>query len=156
MKNEKSGFDFDKFKEQTKSKLQKGDSLLGKEGVLTPLLKEFLEETLEGELEDHLDETRSLNRKNGKGKKVVKTSIGPVEITTPRDRNGTYDPQIVAKRHRSLGVDLDRQIIALYARGSSLTDIRDHLEELYDIEVSTATISRVTDKVLPLLQEWKG
>ena len=156
MKNEKSGFDFDKFKEQAKNKLQKGDSLLGKEGVLTPLLKEFLEETLEGELEGHLDETRKLNRKNGKGKKIVKTSIGPVEITTPRDRNGTYDPQIVAKRHRSLGVDLDRQIIALYARGSSLTDIRDHLEELYDIEVSTATISRVTDKVLPLLQEWKG
>lgn len=153
---EKKGFDFEAFKKGAQARLKKGDSLLGKEGVLTPLLKEFLEEGLEGELEAHLDEDSTPNRKNGKGHKQVKTSMGEVDITTPRDRNGTFEPELIAKRHRTLGVDLDRQIIALYARGASYGDIRDHLMDMYGIETSTATISRVTDKILPLIQEWRG
>ncbi len=129
---------------------------MGKEGVLTPLLKEFLEGALEGELEAHIEESEEANRKNGKGKKKVKTSVGAVDIATPRDRNGTFEPEIVAKRSKTLGVDLDRQIIALYARGASYSDIRDHLSEMYDLDVSPATISRVTDKILPLIQEWRN
>jgi len=129
---------------------------LGKEGVLTPLLKEFLEGALEGELEAHIEEGEEANRKNGKGKKQVKTPVGSVDIATPRDRNGTFEPEIVAKRSKTLGVDLDRQIIALYARGASYGDIRDHLSEMYDLDVSPATISRVTDKILPLIQEWRN
>jgi putative transposase len=129
---------------------------LGKEGVLTPLLKEFLEGALEGELEAHIEESEEANRKNGKGKKRVKTPVGAVDIAPPRDRNGTFEPEIVAKRSKTLGVDLDRQIIALYARGASYGDIRDHLSEMYDLDVSPATISRVTDKILPLIQEWRN
>lgn len=129
---------------------------MGKEGVLTPLLKEFLEGALEGELEAHIEEGEEANRKNGKGKKQVKTPVGSVDIATPRDRNGTFEPEIVAKRSKTLGVDLDRQIIALYARGASYGDIRDHLSEMYDLDVSPATISRVTDKILPLIQEWRN
>ena len=129
---------------------------MGKEGVLTPLLKEFLEGALEGELEAHIEESEEANRKNGKGKKRVKTPVGAVDIAPPRDRNGTFEPEIVAKRSKTLGVDLDRQIIALYARGASYGDIRDHLSEMYDLDVSPATISRVTDKILPLIQEWRN
>lgn len=99
---------------------------MGREGILTPLLKEFLEEALGGELVAHLGEKRP-NRKNGKGNKLLKTSVGNVKIETPRDRNGTFEPELVPKRQRPLGVDLDRQILALYACGASYGDISDHL-----------------------------
>jgi transposase-like protein len=153
---EKQSFDFEAFKKQAATRIKNGETLLGKEGVLTPLLKEFLEGALEGELEAHIQEGEEANRKNGKGKKQVKTPVGSVDIATPRDRNGTFEPEMVAKRSKTLGVDLDRQIIALYARGASYGDIRDHLSEMYDLDVSPATISRVTDKILPLIQEWRN
>lgn len=157
MENEfKSTFDFEAFKKQAASRLKKGESLLGKDGVFTPLIKTFLEEAMDGELEAHIEADEAPNRKNGKGRKKVKTPIGNVEIATPRDRNGTFEPEIIPKRHKTLGVDLDRQIIALYARGGSYSDIRDHLSEMYDLDISPATISRVTDKILPMLQEWRS
>lgn len=153
---EKQGFDFEAFKKEAAARLKKGETLLGRDGVFTPLLKEFLEEALDGELEAHIEEEDVPNRKNGKGKKQVKTPVGNIEIATPRDRNGTFEPEMVPKRHKTLGVDLDRQIIALYARGASYGDIRDHLSDMYGLDVSPATISRVTDKILPLLQEWRN
>ena len=153
---EKQSFNFEAFKKQAASRLKNGETLLGKDGVLTPLLKEFLEEALEGELEAHIEEEEEPNRKNGKGKKQVRTPIGNVDIATPRDRNGTFEPELIPKRHKTLGVDLDRQIIALYARGASYGDIRDHLMDMYGLDTSTATISRVTDKILPLIQEWRS
>jgi len=123
----KEGFDFDAFKREAAGRLKKGESLLGKDGVFTPLLKEFLEEALSGELDAHLEGAEEANRRNGKVGKRLKTSLGNVELDTPRDRNGTFEPEIVPKRQRTLGVDLDRQILALYARGASLGDISDHL-----------------------------
>ena len=153
---EKQNLDFEAFKKQAASRLKNGDTLLGKDGVLTPLLKEFLEGALDGELEAHIEEEGDANRKNGKGRKQVKTAIGSVDINPPRDRNGTFEPELVPKRHKTLGVDLDRQIISLYARGASYSDIRDHLMDMYGLEASTATISRVTDKILPLIQEWRS
>ena len=122
---EKQSFDFEAFKKQAATRIKNGETLLGKEGVLTPLLKEFLEGALEGELEAHIEDSEEANRKNGKGKKQVKTPVGSVDIATPRDRNGTFKPEIVAKCSKTLGVDLDRQIIALYARGASYGHIRD-------------------------------
>jgi transposase-like protein len=151
----KEKFDFENFKKTAALRLKKGESLLGREGVLTPLLKDFLEEALAGELDAHLENEKP-NRKNGKGTKILKTSVGSVELETPRDRNGTFEPELVPKRQRSLGVDLDRQILALYARGASYGDISDHLQEMYGLDVSTATVSRVTDKILPLVQEWRS
>ena len=153
---ENQSFDFEAFKKHAASRIKKGETLLGKDGVFTPLLKEFLEEAMSGELEAHIEEREEPNRKNGKGRKQVKTPVGNIEIETPRDRNGTFEPEILAKRQKTLGVDLDRQIIALYARGASYSDIRDHLSEMYDLDVSPATISRVTDKILPLIQEWRS
>jgi transposase-like protein len=153
---ETNKFDYEKFKKEAAQRLKNGESLLGKEGVFTNLLKDFLEATLEGELESHIATDKKANRKNGKGKKTVKTTVGKVDITTPRDRNGTFEPEILPKRSSTLGVDLDKQIIALYARGSSYSDISDHLMEIYGLDVSEATISRITDKVVPLIQEWKS
>lgn len=153
---DKQSFDFEAFKKQAASRIKKGETLLGKDGVFTPLLKEFLEEAMIGELEAHIEDHEEPNRKNGKGRKQVKTPVGNIEIETLRDRNGTFEPEIIAKRQKTLGVDLDRQIIALYARGASYSDIRDHLSEMYDLDVSPATISRVTDKILPLIQEWRS
>ncbi|WP_276482675.1 IS256 family transposase [Paraflavitalea pollutisoli] len=153
---DKQNFDFEAFKKQAATRLKSGETLLGKDGVFTPLLKEFLEEALEGELEAHIDQDEDPNRKNGKGKKKIKTPVGDVELATPRDRNSTFEPEIVPKRQKTLGVDLDRQIIALYARGASYSDIRDHLSDMYGLDISPATISRVTDKILPLIQEWRS
>lgn len=149
-------FDYEEFKKSFASRFKESKSLLGKDGALTPLIKEFLEEALAGELEEHIESSEEPNRKNGKLPKSLKTNFGKVEIQTPRDRNGTFEPEIIAKRQRTLGLDLDRQILALYARGSSLGDISDHLQEMYGIDVSPATISRVTDKIIPLIQEWRS
>ncbi|MFN4286752.1 MAG: transposase, partial [Lacibacter sp.] len=105
---EKQSFDFEAFKKQAASRLKKGDTLLGKDGVFTPLLKQFMEEAMNGELEAHIEAHPEPNRKNGKGRKQVKTPVGQIEIETPRDRNGTFEPEIIAKRQKTLGVDLDR------------------------------------------------
>ena len=92
------------------------------------------------------------NRKNGKTKKKVRSTLGEFELETPRDRASTFTPKIIGKRQKNLPSDIERQIFALYARGSSLGDIRDFMEEMYGVEISPATISRVTDKVLRKLR----
>jgi len=92
---EKNQFDFEAFNKEASQRNRKGDSPLGKEGVLTPLLKKFLEESLDGELDAHLEEDPDPNRKNGKGKKNLKTRLREVEIATPRDRNGSFEPELV-------------------------------------------------------------
>ncbi|MCL4149353.1 UNVERIFIED_CONTAM: hypothetical protein GTU68_065220 [Idotea baltica] len=153
----KNTFDFDSFKDEAKAKLKSGETdLLGKGGVLTPLLKNFLEECLDGELEDHLDTGEKSNRKNGRGKKRVKTSLGSVEINPPRDRSGSFEPQLIQKRQTTLGAGLDRQIITLYSKGSSYEDISSYLHEMYDLEISSSAIGRITDKIIPLVQEWQS
>ena len=148
-------FDFEAFKKDAIAKLKAGKGLTGAEGAFTPLIKSFLEEALEGEIDGHLQEEVEPNRKNGKGKKSVRTSHGRVDINTPRDRAGTFTPKVIAKRQKNLPEDIERQIFALYARGSSFGDIRDFMEEMYGLELSPATISRITDKVLPAIEEWR-
>ena len=132
--------------------------MLGKEGVLTPLLKRFLEKALEAELDHHLDEDERTkgNRRNGSGKKKLKTSSGPVELAPPRDRQGSFTPQIVGKREVYLGDDLEEKIIKLYARGMSYSDIQAHLSEIYDLEVSSGKLSQITDKIIPELEAWRS
>lgn len=127
---DKTTFDFESFKKQAAERLKAGESFFGRDGVLTPLLKEFVEEALDGELDAHLEsdgeQSSRPNRRNGRKTKSVNTGLGKVPIEAPRDRAGTFQPQILPKRERTLGVDLDKQIIALYARGASYGDIRDH------------------------------
>lgn len=153
---EKEKFDFEKFKKDAIAKLRASKGLSGSEGAFTPLIKSFLEEAMQGEIEEHISNSEEANRKNGKMKKTMRSTYGEFELETPRDRSGTFAPKLVAKRQRNLPSDIERQIFALYARGFSMGDIRDHMEDMYGVEISPSTISRVTDKVLPQIEEWRN
>ncbi len=154
-----SNFDFNKFQEESIKKLKSGQALTGKDGVLTPLIKQLLEAALEGEMESHLttckDDGES-NRRNGKSKKFVKSDTGSFELETPRDRNGSFEPEIVKKRQTILNESLDNKVLSLYALGMSYEAITDHLQEMYGLEVSTAKISQITDKLVPVITEWRN
>jgi putative transposase len=131
--------------------------LYGKDGAFAPLLRDMINSILEGEIEGHLDEEErsSGNRKNGKGKKLLKTSSGNIEINTPRDRLGSFEPEMVKKRETIMAQTLEDRIIGLYSLGTSLRDISAHIKETYDTEVSATTLSAITDKVIPLVKEWQ-
>ena len=134
-------FDFD-------AALQSGQSLTGKDGILTPLVKQLTEAALEVELDSHLADDVIANRKNGKSRKTVKSSGGAFELETPRDRAGSFEPQIVKKHQRTVSDEIETKILSMYGLGMSYADIAGHVEELYGISVSTAAISTITDKLI--------
>lgn len=153
-------FNYDDFEKEALDKLKRGVSLEGKDGVLAPLLKRLLDASLQGELEGHLLEEKARdagrkNRRNGVNTKKVKTLYGPIDVTTPRDRNGSFAPEILPKRQTTLGDGLDHKIIGLYALGMSYTDICDHLSQMYQLTLSPATITSITDKILPEIEQWQ-
>src|ERR1035437_8464505 len=121
-KEKKDKFDYKAFEADAIKQLQDGKSLEGKDGVLAPLIKRLVEASLNGELDGHLAEEKQGNRRNGKMSKQVKTAFGKVEIATPRDRDGTFEPQLIAKRQTTLGEALDHKIISLYSHGMSYND----------------------------------
>lgn len=154
-----SDFNYNEFKADAIEKIKSGQPLTGKGGILTPLLKELLETALEGELDAHLLENREAgisNRRNGKSSKQVQTSSESFELLTPRDRDGSFEPEIVKKRQTILNESLDNKVLALYALGMSYEAISEHLGEMYGLEVSCAKISLITDKLLPLITEWRN
>jgi putative transposase len=158
MENEKQEpFDYEKVKQKVKEQFRTGKSLYGKDGAFAPLLQDMINSILEGEIEGHLDEEeRSAgNRKNGKNKKLLKTSSGNLEITTPRDRMGSFEPEMVKKRETIMAQTLEDRIIGLYSLGTSLRDISAHIKETYDTDISATTLSAITDKVIPLVKEWQ-
>jgi len=148
----KTDFDFNTALEQ----LQAGHGLTGKDRVLTPLIKQLTEAALKAEINQHLEQAPSPNRKNGVSKKTVKTSVGQFELETPRDREGSFEPQLVKKHQTKLTPEIDQKILGLFALGTSYRDIRFHIEELYGIDVSEATISAVTDQLIPELKAWQS
>lgn len=136
--------------------------ILGKNGLLKQLTKRLVERTLEAELAGHLGyEPHSIkgrgsgNNRNGKGHKTVQSDTGALEIEVPRDRNGTFEPQLVKKRQRRLE-GFDDKVLALYARGLSTRDIQGQLEELYGAEVSPTLISNVTNAVMEDVRAWQS
>jgi len=142
----------------------KGDAkeLLGQQGLIKEITKRALESALEGELTDHLgyeandpSGRNSGNSRNGRTPKSLQTTDGELNLQVPRDRNGSFEPQIVRKRQRRLE-GLDDKIIALYARGLSTREIQDELIELYGTEVSATLISNVTNSVLEDVQAWQA
>ena len=158
MENEKQEpFDYEKAKQKVKEQFRTGKSLYGKDGAFAPLLQDMINSILEGEMEGHLDEEErsSGNRKNGKGKKLLKTSLGNIEVSTPRDRSGTFEPEMVKKRETIMAQTLEDRIIGLYSLGTSLRDISAHIKETYDTDISATTLSAITDKVIPLVKEWQ-
>ncbi len=155
--NTQEPFDYEMAKQKVKEQLRSGKSLFGKDGAFAPLLQEMLNSILEGEIEGHLDEEErgSGNRKNGKGKKQLKTSSGTIEVTTPRDRLNSFEPEMVKKRETIIAESLEDKIIGLYSLGTSLRDISNHIKETYDTDISATTLSTITDKVIPLVKEWQ-
>jgi len=136
--------------------------MVGENGLLKQLTKALLEKVLEAELTGHLgyekhDPTgyKSGNSRNGKTKKTVKGSFGELELETPRDRNGTFEPKMVAKGQTRF-TGFDDKILSLYSRGLTTREIQGHLEEIYGVEVSPALISQVTDAVMEEVKAWQG
>lgn len=154
-----SNFDFEQFKKEAIDKIKSGQDLTGKDGILTPLIKEILEAALDGEMDAHLAICKAEgqpNRRNGNLKKTMKTPTGAFELETPRDRESSFEPEIVKKRQTVLNDSLDNKILSLYAIGMSYESISAHLSEMYGLEISPAKISLVTDKLLPLITEWRN
>lgn len=135
--------------------LREGRDLSGQDGVLTPLIKQLTEAAMKAELDEHLAAEASPNRKNGRTRKTMKSPAGAFELNTPRDRAGTFEPQIVKKHQTHLTDELERKIIGLFALGNSYQDIRGHIAELYGLSLSNGTLNAVTDKLLPELQAWR-
>ena len=139
-----------------------GVELLGPGGLLSQVTRAVLERALAEEMTGHLGYEKhdpagrgSGNSRNGTTPKTVLTDVGAVDLALPRDRSGTFEPRIVRKGQTRLEGFNDR-ITALYARGMTTRDIRAHLREMYDVDVSPDLISRVTDGVLEELAEWQS
>jgi putative transposase len=156
--NKPFAFDYEEVKNKALEQLKSGRPLLGKEGALAPLFKSFLEAALEAELENHLEENRSedSNRRNGHGSKQLRTSEGSMELSTPRDRSGSFEPEIVKKRQTILADNLEHKIIGLYGLGMSLRDISAHIKEMYDTDISHSVLSEITDRVIPAVKLWQS
>ena len=141
-----------------RDQFKNGTPLFGKEGAFHRVLEDFLNAAMEGEMDSHLEETKpsTKNRRNGKMSKTLQTEYGPVEVETPRDRDGSFEPEIVKKRQTILAEGLSDKIISLYATGQSMSDIKSFLEENYGTEISRETISNITDKVWPEIKAWRS
>jgi putative transposase len=148
----------DELRKKALKQLMSGESLYGKNGAFAPMLKSFLEAALEGELEAHLDEDerKSGNRKNGKISKTLQTSDGPLQLETSRDRDATFEPELVRKRETILADSLEKKIIGMYGLGMSFRDISSHLKEMYDADISHSTLSTITDRIIPTIKEWQA
>ena len=143
-------------------KVESMDDFFGREGIFARLFSDTLEQMLDAELSDQLGYEKyeaagrnSGNSRNGHYGKKVRTSSGDVEIQVPRDREGNFEPKIIPK-YGSNTNELEEKILGLYARGVSTRDIQDTLAELYGVEVSASTISKVTDKVWEAVEAWQN
>ena len=125
-------------------------------------IAEFMENGLDSELDEHLGydryntkEKATDDSRNGYSSKTLRTSFGDTSIQVPRDRKGEFDPVILRKNQTSISQDVEAKIISMYAKGMTTSDIGDHIRDIYGIEVSESTVSRITDKVLPEAKEWQ-
>lgn len=144
--------------ERLKERLYSKKGLLGKESPFSEILQGMVNTLLEGEIDSFLTEERasgSINKRNGRTSKRVVSEAGFLDISTPRDRNGDFEPELIGKRERELSSGLDDQILSLYAQGNSVEDVRRLLEDIYGVSISAGRISQITDKVLPEIQEWR-
>ena len=123
-------FDFAAFEAEAIKSLYDGKPISGRDGVLTPLIKRLLERAMQGEMDAHMEgEESGNNRRNGKTSKTLKSTHGFFELETPRDRNSTFEPQLVKKRQTALPESLENKVLSLYGLGMSYQDIAGHMEE---------------------------
>jgi len=153
---EQLDFDFNEILKEYRN----GKRLTGKDGLLAPLIKQLTEAALEAEVESHIANdvlNGNRNRRNGVNKKTIKgTSDGSFELETPRDRNGTFEPQIVKKHQTTISDEIEEKILSMYGLGMSYKDISSHIEDIYQVSISTATISAVTDKIIEQVKQWQA
>lgn len=125
-------------------------------------IAEFMENGLEAELDEDLGYSKydyknkeGTNSRNGHSQKTLKTSFGNIEIETPRDRNGEFEPQLLKKNQTSITQEVEEKILSMYAKGMTTGDIETHIKDIYGLDVSDTTVSRITDKILPIAKEWQ-
>ncbi len=130
--------------------------------MLKNLFRDTLQQILEAEMEEHLgykkhsvEGINTGNSRNGYSKKTIKTRLGKTVVNVSRDRNGEFEPRIVRK-YETTSSQLEEQIIAMYAKGMSTRDIEEHMRDIYGIDVSPAMVSKITDKILPMITEWQS
>ncbi len=138
------------------------EEIVGPEGLLKQLTKAVLERAMGAELTHHLGYEKgeptgrgSGNSRNGQSRKKVQGDFGAIEVATPRDRNGSFEPKILPKHERRFA-GFDQKILSMYARGMSTRDIQGHLEEIYAVEVSPSLISEVTEAVMEEVRAWQS
>lgn len=145
--------------EKMKQRLYSKEPLFGDGSPFSELLQTMVNKMLEGEADHHIDKELKMgkrNKRNGYTKKQVITQSGPIEVHTPRDRNSTFEPELISKRERELHSGIDNQIIALYAQGNSVEDVRRLIQKIYGIEISAGKISQITDNILPEIETWRS
>lgn len=155
----------EKLMEQLQADVAKSSSvndLLGKDGAIKKLVKHLLEEMLGAELTGQLgydkhdkESKKTENRRNGRSAKTLKSNFGNIVVDIPRDRKGEFDPVLIKKYQKDLGV-IEEKILSMYAKGMSTRDIQSHIEDIYGIELSPTTISNITEKVLEKVSEWQS
>ena len=125
-------------------------------------IAEFMENGLEAELDDELGYSKydyknkdTDNSRNGHSSKTLRTSFGDVEVSVPRDRKGEFEPKVLKKNQTSISQDIEEKILSMYAKGMTTGDIEAHIQDIYGVEVSDTTVSRITDKILPIAKEWQ-
>ena len=125
-------------------------------------IAEFMEDGLETELDDELGYSRydycnknTENSRNGHSSKTLRTSFGDVEVAVPRDRQGEFEPQLLKKNQTSISQDIEEKILSMYAKGMTTGDIEAHIQDIYGVDVSDTTVSRITDKILQVAKEWQ-
>ena len=125
-------------------------------------IAEFMEDGLDTELDDELGYSRydycnknTENSRNGHSSKTLRTSFGDVEVAVPRDRKGEFEPQLLKKNQTSISQDIEEKILSMYAKGMTTGDIEAHIQNIYGVDVSDTTVSRITDKILPVAKEWQ-
>jgi transposase-like protein len=154
----KKKINWDDFSKEAAEQIRQGKPITGEGGIFSPLIKQIVEAALEGELDNHLNETREIesNRRNGHTPKNLKSSLGGIEIFAPRDRNSSFEPQTIEKRQTMLPGDLEDKILGLYGLGMSYSDIQTHLKQMYGLSVSDGAINAITDRIIPAIREWQS
>ena len=121
-----------------------------------------MENGLEAELDEDLGYSKydyknkaTDNSRNGHSSKNLRTSFGEVEVSVPRDRKGEFEPQLLKKNQTSIIQDIEEKILSMYAKGMTTGDIEAHIQDIYGLSVSDTTVSRITDKILPVAKEWQ-
>ena len=136
------------------------DSMDDIQDLFKETIAEFMENGLEAELDEDLGYSKydyknkaTDNSRNGHSSKNLRTSFGDVEVSVPRDRKGEFEPQLLKKNQTSISQDIEEKILSMYAKGMTTGDIEEHIQDIYGLSVSDTTVSRITDKILPVAGE---